>query len=225
MSALQCINTVKKRSRVQSSRGAESSLSDIRLKETRKQPRQENVLYDIEVIEEDGGQVKVHYKGYGSEYDEWKPKTEIVLRGPEFFGNVAEESFSPLTELARCIKKRLLPTKSDDPEVRIQIPCDNGSFRELQQKAMLLGRCARGGSDQYTITNYCDLNDILGERWHLRVVNLIGDFSYVILKTISFYISKSRPIQEYEILERENGTFDFAPSYIEQLSFILFCAW
>ena len=38
-------------------------------------------LYPVEVLEknEERGQVKVHYVGYGSEFDEWKEENEIVL--------------------------------------------------------------------------------------------------------------------------------------------------
>ena len=36
-------------------------------------------LYEIEVIEERDDQVKIHSKGYSSEYDEWRVKEDIVL--------------------------------------------------------------------------------------------------------------------------------------------------
>ena len=38
----------------------------------------------------------------------------------------------------------------------------------------------------YTITHYSDIDELLG---HLRITNPMGDFSYVILKTISFISS------------------------------------
>lgn len=56
-------------------------LADLKLPRARKL-KSESVdrLYAVEVVEKDeeGGKVKVHYVGYGPEYDEWKDDEEIV---------------------------------------------------------------------------------------------------------------------------------------------------
>lgn len=41
-------------------------------------PRTADELYPIEVVEDDyNGRVKVHYIGYGEEFDEWKQEDEV----------------------------------------------------------------------------------------------------------------------------------------------------
>ena len=59
-------------------------LTTLRL--PRRKAESKNKLYNIEIVDEKGGEVKVDYVGYGSEYDEWKPRTEIVLTKPDFAG-------------------------------------------------------------------------------------------------------------------------------------------
>ena len=48
-------------------------LTTLRL--PRRKAESKNKLYNIEIVDEKGGEVKVDYVGYGSEYDEWKPRT------------------------------------------------------------------------------------------------------------------------------------------------------
>ena len=124
----------------------------------------------------------MHYCGYSSQYDEWRPKAEITYAKPTF--QPSDNPYSPLTELACMIKKRLLPRRSDDPEVRIPIPCDLPTFQELQSLAIPSSKTNHAEcKTQYTIEHYEDLDDVLGKMWHIRVVNETGDFSYVILET------------------------------------------
>ena len=129
-----------------------------------------------------------------------------------------EEEFSPLTHLACCIKG-LLPSRSGDPEVRIQVPCDIPSFQVLQEVAKPLQE--GGATDKYKILHYSDLDNVLGEKWHFRVVNEAGDFSYVILETLSFYLTKGKPILDYTV-EKNEDTLVFKPTFIEQCNFIIF---
>lgn len=131
-------------------------------------------LYEIEVLKEKGSQVKVHYTGYGSEYDEWKEKSDVIFSKPAFPSDV-EQPIPSLTHLACVIKKRLLPSRSDDPEVRIQMPCDQASFNELKERGVC--RSGGAGSGKYTISSYQVLDDVFGEKWHYRIANLTGDFS------------------------------------------------
>ena len=160
--------------------------------------------------------MKVHYCGYGSQYDEWKPKEEMELMIPQY-SERDEVEWSPVTELACCIKKRLLPSRSEDPEIHIQIPCDQASFQMLQRKAVPAGRRTHG-QENCTINAY---SDFLGKNWHIRVVNPIGDFSYVILSTIRFHLTKGRPILDYEV-QQKDGVLDFVPVYIEQSYSLIF---
>ena len=44
--------------------------------------KQKDKLYELEIIQEDEylGKVKVHYIGYGSEEDEWRDRSDIIIR-------------------------------------------------------------------------------------------------------------------------------------------------
>ena len=225
--ALQCIDTIKNRHRVPSAKCVEASATSSQY--DRGQPRiretmsKKNQLYEIEIVAEEGSKVKVHYCGYSEEYNEWKPKSEIQYIKPQF--NQVEQEFSPLTELARAIKRKLLPSRSGDPEVRVQVPCDTASFRALKELGIPQARAhARGGADsqQFTITDYKSLDEVFGKNWHFRVTNKAGDFSYAMLQTICFHLSKGRPILEYEVEKKEDGTLEFTPAYIEQSHIIVF---
>ena len=135
-SSLQCIDAIKKRSRTPSSRNIEATVVSPLLQDTRERREREskNKLYSIEIVEE-GAFVKVHYRGYESKYDEWKRKEEVVLMKPSFSVNT-EIEWSPITELACSIKKCLLPSQSEDPDVRIQISCVH--------VMVIASRCCRG---------------------------------------------------------------------------------
>ncbi len=228
MASLQCLHAIKNRQgREMSTRSVEAAaVADFRL--PRRTGDRQDKLYDIEVVEEAGPRVKIHYIGYGREHDEWRPRGEIVVNKPAF-SSKEEEPYSPLTELACSIKKSLKPSRSEEPEVRIQLPCDLATFTLLKEKGTLPGR-RRGVSatddgssrEQYTITHYSDLDELLGEKWHFRVVNPIGDFSYVILETISFHLTMRRPILDYEVTCKVDGTLTFDPIYIEQPHAIVF---
>ena len=216
---LQCIDAIKNRSRAGSAKSAEAAASTISPSHFRPQKRvSKNKLYDIEVVEENGSQVKVHYCGYGPEYDEWKPRSEVVYTKPSF--SPSNQQYSPITDLACAIKKHLQPSRSEDPEVRIQVPCDDESFQALREVGVI--RSEGRGAEKYGINDYHDLDEILGENWYLRIVNSAGDFSYAILATISFHLSKARPILEYEVVKKTDNTLDFLPTYIEQSNSLVF---
>ena len=92
----------------------------------------------------------------------------------------------------------------------------------LQERGILRPQRGRSGTKVYTIKKYSDLNDVFGDKWHLRIENHLGDFSYAILETISFYYSQSRPILEYEVEKGDNGMLNFIPVYIQQNNSVVF---
>ena len=40
----------------------------------------------------------------------------------------------------------------------------------------------------YSISHYNDLDELLGNQWHMRVLNINGDYFYAILGTVSFHL-------------------------------------
>ena len=67
---------------------------------------------------------------------------------------------------------------------------------------------ARGGVPIYTIDHYNDLDELLGNQWHMRELNVNGDFSYAILGTVSFLLTRCRPLSGYEVVRCEDGTYN-----------------
>ena len=53
-------------------------------------------------------------------------------------------------------------------------------------------------------------------------MNEAGDCSYVIRETVSFYMTKGRPIFEYNVKKKEDGTLILEPIYIESPYFLIF---
>ena len=81
--ALNSLDAVKNRVRQLSTKALEAfATKNTRLPQMVR--GKNNRLYEIEVIDEDSEQkmVKIHYNGYDSKYDEWKPKNEVVFSPP-----------------------------------------------------------------------------------------------------------------------------------------------
>ena len=106
------------------------------------------------------------------------PKTTSHAQRPNFF----------FSTLACAIKKRLTPSR-DDPAIRIQLPFSKEDGDLLLQEGVPCGW-------QHKLEQYSDLDDMLGQDWHYRVVNTSGDFSFV-LETVRFHMYTPRPILEY----------------------------
>lgn len=207
---LSCITTVKNRTRQPSVRAqeAQSQSRQIHLGRIREDP---NRLYTIEIVEEEDYRVKIHYVGYSSRYDEWIRRSSIVLQAPKPIET--EPELSLLRTLACNIKQKLVPSRKEEPLVRIQLPFDTVTFEALKQKGKSLGDSY--GHSTYTIRQYSDLNELLGDRWHIRIVNSNGDFSQVLLETIRFYLTRPKPILDFDV-ERVSNEMKLIPVYVEQ---------
>ena len=116
MAHLQCISAVKNRSRMPIAKSL-SAIANQDFAIPPKKQKKDNKLYDIEIVDEDGPNLKVHYVGYDEMYDEWKPRSQILIKKPE--GD--RTGYSPFAELVSCIKKKLKAIHTDDPAVRIQV--------------------------------------------------------------------------------------------------------
>ena len=97
----------------------------------RKPSKRDNNLYDVIVTEVDKTKkrMKIHYVGYSTEYDEWRPFGEgasFPFIRFEKLNKPSAVSFDDRTELFhgqlyREIKKKLYSGGKDDPAVRIQL--------------------------------------------------------------------------------------------------------
>ena len=150
-------------------------LNDMKL------PRAERVkamdkLYAVEVIEDDGDRVKIHYVGYEDRFDEWREKEEVEdWKDAEHGGQQLEtelyQPFSLHQELAYHIKSSLKGSRKD-PVIRIEMPFDLLLFNGGLKCCGNLLRRSRG-HDIYGLKRYAyaDLKPLLSDRWHLRILN------------------------------------------------------
>lgn len=159
-------------------------------------------FYRLKVIEEDEtrGWVKVNYMGYSSQYDEWRPKSDIIdLSEPKEVENsqdgVGEDvsipfpkrPFNLFEDLATKIKFQLVSSRKESPCRRISMVFDCIYFEGLIRRASTISK-SKGSHQVYTILKFSKLNDILGERWFIRGLNESGDFCYVKPGTVEFYL-------------------------------------
>ena len=149
--------------------------------------------------------MKVHYVGYSSSYDEWRDESElesIDVNEPaenhedSMCGECSYEPFSLYKHLVLKIKQSLSCSRRSSPAVRIVVPFDtihfNGGLKLLGTPST-----KTQGVQRYTIKHYQDLNPLLGRNWHYRGLNSNGDYGYMVLETVEFYIRKCKPLEEY----------------------------
>lgn len=184
----------------------------------RRKSKPKDELFPIEVVDEDASRYKVHYVGFSSTHDEWTSKEEVVdLASGEDSDSLndktcmAADRFSLYRELATKIKLALNSSRKESPEVRIDMPFDKIEFQGGLMQCGVKKRYIRG-IQRFCIQKYQDLNGLLGKDWHFRGLNSNGDFRYIILSTVEFYLYNRRPIKEYfpsdscpEPLERTLG--------------------
>ena len=215
MAALSCMDAVKSRQR---STVTTVEVSPPSLPRRRATSSLKN-LYDIEIVDEDeeNEKVRIHYVGYSSEYDEWRKRSEIVVRPPHVTrvpSRVDSVNFS-FSNLLCAIKKRLTPSR-EDPAIRIQLPFEEADCETLTQKGT---KCEH--SNQYKIDSYSELDSVLGEDWHYRVVNTRGDFTFAVLETVRFHVYRPKPILEY-VPKLQDNKLQYIPAYTHQETQLVF---
>ena len=140
-----------------------------RLKST-KQPHKENTSYDDTIYpisvnekeQDEHGRIKIHYIGYGSEYDEWRePAGLIHLDSP----CLVLEKYDLYQELALRIKSALIPSRKSNPSVKIVMPFDKHDFCEGLAPLGYVYKSTKHLTG-YRITQYSNLDDLLGKGWH-----------------------------------------------------------
>ena len=222
---MSCIDCVKRRSRRSTARireaVAQSSSPQRPSRSANHHHHGRNYLYDIEIIEEERDRVKIHYVGYGSSSDEWIRKTDIRYKPvanprPEPPDAVA----LALSTLASSIKQKLVPSRNVDPAVRIQLPMNEEAIQLLHQRGRSLGN--HRGHAVYGISEYSDLDELLGKQWHMRIDNTFGDFAYAIKETIRYHVIQPKSLLDFEVTRDSSGELKFSPFFIEQPTTLIF---
>ena len=151
--------------------------------------QRDDKLYATEVIEEKDNQVKIHYTGFGSEYDEWRNREDIVLpKEPERY-----KPFDHHQQLAYAIKAALY---SGDPSIQLGVPFDKLVFQGGLWSVGKLLKVVRD-KEQYGITHHEDLTPYLGEQWFIRGINAHLDFYCVLADTVTFYLHKKAQLVDH----------------------------
>ena len=105
-------------------------------------------------------------------------------------------SLSIISEFGTRIKSALNSNRKGSPLVRIDMPFDSIEFDGGLQQFGTKKRFVKG-VQRYSISSYQDLNTLLGAGWHYRGININGDFCYIILNTVEFYLYHRRSFKEY----------------------------
>ena len=177
-------------------------------KKKKKKSAIQNQLYEIEVvaIDKQEKKVKIHYKGYGEEADEWRDCSEENMFPFERLEKVfipGEMSLEDRTNIFhervyQEIKRKLWSGRRDDPDIRIEINVDYDVFDRG------LGKVVKGiqkrGKKVHTIKDNVDLDHLLGSKWNERIFNENGDFAYVVNGTVTYWLTKRKPIVEYKLI-------------------------
>jgi len=179
-----------------------------------------DTLYPVEVISSTNeDRVKIHYVGYSTRYDEWRPRRDVIHLVETPIPQ-ADEEFSLHKELAVRIKSSLLSRRRSSPDVKIEITFDKNLYCKGLGNAGYV-TCVKQGVEHRSIDSYSDLDGILGKGWHYRGLNDCGDFCYAIENTIDFYLHKKKRLIQY--IPADDGTpsrVPIATGYILVFKFI-----
>ena len=172
-------------------------------------------LYRLDVLERDvqHGLVKVRYIGYGPEYDEWRLMNEIVEltsdksssdEGPHADDSTRDFFQYPAILDRVCVqgivKSLLISSRKGNPNCRTSMPFDQVSLDSLVVRSSMVPSCEQRKKKIYTLLNLSKFDDILGERWYIRGLNMAGDFCYVMHNTVRFYLKCNGGKIDYQLL-------------------------
>lgn len=101
------------------------------------------------------------------------------------------------TELAYQIKAALNSKSQTDPEVRIELQFDKFLFTGVLQQCERKLKEQRGHT-VYGIRSYGSLAPLLGNRWHIRVLNNQMDFCYALLESVRFHLHHRKAIPDLQ---------------------------
>lgn len=174
-------------------------LADTKLPRVQRCTKQTNSekLYAIEIVEDNGEQVKIHYTGYSSKHDEWRSRGDIV--DPSSTDTNEPERYQPFDvhlHLAYAIKSSLTSGRDRDPAVRLEVPFDKLLFQGGMRAAGKLLQVVRG-EEHYGIEEHADLVPFLGDRWFVRGLNVHLDFCAVLAETVVYYLHKKAPLIDH----------------------------
>ena len=159
--------------------------------------RSQDKVYPVTILEQNSDKVKVHYIGYSSIYDEWKYEDELIEEG----GGPSEsqatyQPYSLYHNLRLRVKQALIRGRKNSPVIKIVMNFDPVLFSG-GLKAVGVPFKVVQGIQHYKIKKYQDLDPYLGSSWHYRGLNSSGDYNFVELETVDFWLRKAKSLVEY----------------------------
>ena len=184
-------------------------LSSLNIPRTSRTTQPQDKLYPVEVVERNGSRVRIHYVGYDNSTDEWRELTDLVSTNSTSRGTNGDNTYNSSTisntiiqpynlynELRVKIKQALVCSRKQSPVVTIDMGFDYLLFKGGLQAAGIPKRLVCG-NQRYKLQSYRDVDSLLGQNWHYRGINRSGDYAFVVLHTIEYYIHRRRSITEY----------------------------
>lgn len=158
-----------------------------------KQSRSLSRLWSLEVtgtrISEGREEVFVHYKGWPNTFDEWRQKTDIVIKPAEHENSDAYALF--VTSLRIQIKEHLNVFRVRDTQVTVEIPVQRETFSLfLKEAGASLWKERR--SQQIYRGDISSLQRVLGKNFFYHVCNAAGDFASIDETSVTLWL-KERP--------------------------------
>ena len=99
------------------------------------------------------------------------------------------------------IKVLLTSSRKGDPNCHIIMSFDQVSFDALAMRCSPVSRNAKCKRQVYKVQDFSKLNDLIGDRWHIRGLNSAGDFCYVMHDTMKLYMKQSQGRPDYQLLD------------------------
>lgn len=134
--------------------------------------------------------IKVHFIDWDAHWDQWIPKGELVHKksscGSSKDTPVDVRCSSFIEKLQIGIKNHLTFHRAHDPIVTLRLDCDKETFETIF-----------GNLGKNKIIKNNELDKILGENWHTRIINCYGEFCTVVDETVVILLKKHRSLKEY----------------------------
>ena len=83
------------------------------------------------------------------------------------------------------------------PSITIDMGFDYLLFKDGLQTVGVVKQNTHARNMRYKLRSYKDLDPLLGQNWHYRGANVNGDYAFVILSSVEYYITKRRKLIEY----------------------------
>ena len=173
--------------------------------------------------------MKIHYVGYSTCFDEWRPfgadggsgyfpfvRSEKLFIPSENSLEDRKQSFHG--QLVREIKKKLWSGRREDPDINIDLTVDQDVF--MEGLGSVLPGVLQTGKMVYQLVSNRVLDSYLGLKWDERILNPAGDFAYVISGTIKYWLGQRSPIIEYKLIGEQYARTEVENSYFITFQFV-----